>query len=172
MLAVSPWWCSGYVDVHYTSHVAGSSPTYYLQFFSVFCLLSFTTLRYKSPIICMYFELRWRSDLGVSIPITTERKKEVMPRSLPHSPTCSQKQDSDACWGGYNLGKIKWNGEPPSLLSKSKIKPGKSQKAPFSRPWCGGINFPSILSKIVVAVIDRREIFAAIHYLHYYSPRF
>ena len=41
-------------DMDYTSNDAGSSPTYYLLFSSVFFLLLFTTLSYKTPI--MYFE--------------------------------------------------------------------------------------------------------------------
>ena len=40
----------------YTSNDAGSSPTYYLLFSSVFVRLLFTTLSYKTPI--MYFESR------------------------------------------------------------------------------------------------------------------
>ena len=41
-------------DMYYTSNDAGSSPTYYLLFSSVFFLLLFTTLSYKTPI--MHFE--------------------------------------------------------------------------------------------------------------------
>ena len=46
----------GVVDTHMydTSNDAGSSPTYHLLFSSVFFLLLFTTLSYKTPI--MYFE--------------------------------------------------------------------------------------------------------------------
>ena len=44
----------GVVDMDYTSNDAGSSPTYYLLFSSVFFLLLFTTLSYKTAI--MYFE--------------------------------------------------------------------------------------------------------------------
>ena len=41
-------------DMYCTSNEAGSSPTYYLLFSSVFFLLLFTTLRNKIPI--MYFK--------------------------------------------------------------------------------------------------------------------
>ena len=46
----------GVVDtvMDYISNDAGSSPTYYLLFSSVFVLLLFTTLSYKTPIT--YFE--------------------------------------------------------------------------------------------------------------------
>ena len=44
----------GVVDMDYTSNDAGPSPTYYLLFSSVFFLLLFTTLSYKTAI--MYFE--------------------------------------------------------------------------------------------------------------------
>ena len=46
----------GVVDTHMydTSNDGGSSPTYHLVFSSVFFLLLFTTLSYKTPI--MYFE--------------------------------------------------------------------------------------------------------------------
>ena len=37
-------------DMDYTSNDAGSSPTYYLLFSSVFSLLLFTTLSYMTPI--------------------------------------------------------------------------------------------------------------------------
>ena len=57
------------MDMDYTSNDTGSSPTYYLLFSSVFFLLLFTTLSYKTPI--MYFEWRWQSDFGVSILVTT-----------------------------------------------------------------------------------------------------
>ena len=40
--------------MEYISNDAGSSPPYYLLFSSVFFLLLFTTLGYKTPI--MYFE--------------------------------------------------------------------------------------------------------------------
>ena len=50
----------------------GSSPIYYLLFSSVFFLLLFTTLSYKTPI--MYFEWRWQSDFGESFLVTTVRK--------------------------------------------------------------------------------------------------
>ena len=43
-------------DIYYTSNDAGSSPTYYLLFSSVFFLLLFTTLSYKTPV--MNFERR------------------------------------------------------------------------------------------------------------------
>ena len=56
-------------DMYCTSNEAGSSPTYYLLFSSVFFLLLFTTLRNKIPI--MYFKWRWQSDFGVSILVTT-----------------------------------------------------------------------------------------------------
>ena len=55
--------------MNFTSKDAGSSPTYYLLFSSVFFLLLFTTLSYKTPI--MYFEGRWKSDFKVSILVTT-----------------------------------------------------------------------------------------------------
>ena len=41
-------------DMDYTSNDTGLSSTYYLLFSSVFFLLLFTTLSYKTPI--MYFE--------------------------------------------------------------------------------------------------------------------
>ena len=39
------------------------------------------------------------------------------------------------------LDKIKWNSKPPTLPPKSRMKPRKSQKAPFSHPWFGGRGF-------------------------------
>ena len=56
-------------NVDSTSNDAGSSPAYYPMFSSVFFLLLFTTLSYKTPIA--FFEWRWQSDFGVSILVTT-----------------------------------------------------------------------------------------------------
>ena len=95
--------------------------------------------------------------------ISTEKKEEVMSLSLPHSPTCSQIQDSDACcWGGYNLEKNK----PP--FPNQGWSRAKSKTRHFSvldlevggggRADVGGINFPSILSKIVVEVIEEKSL--------------
>ena len=66
-----------------------------------------------------------------------------------------------AAEGATVLDRIKWNGKLPSPLPKSKMKPSKSQNAPFSRPWFGGergwgegIN----LSKTVVEVIEEKSL--------------
>jgi len=93
-------WCSGYGYGLYINW-DGLSPTYCSMFSSIFFLLLFTTLSYKTPI--MYFEWRWQSDFGVSVLVTT-----LVPysNSAPHRSivTCNLKMAVNcSCRYEFNL---------------------------------------------------------------------
>ena len=75
----------------------------------------------------------------------------------PCEKSIGQPRRNILCWGSCNLGQNKMKQRTP-IPAKSRMKLHKRQNAPFSHPWFRGgggrgINFPSILSKIVAYVM-------------------